>query len=138
MYGSKTMLWKKKERSRIRAVKMDNIRGFLGIRRMNRVPNAQTRELCGVKKELDDRIDEGVFWCVGHVERRESDRIAKRVYIGECAGNRSMDGSRKRWIDTVKECLRKKRLDVRQARNGCEWRGFVKWNAWGLALGMNP
>ena len=28
---------------------MDNLRGSLGIRRMGRVPNAQIRELCGVK-----------------------------------------------------------------------------------------
>ena len=39
MYGSETMLWKEKERSRIIAVQMDNFRGFLGIRRMDRAPN---------------------------------------------------------------------------------------------------
>ena len=33
----------KKERSRIRAVQMDNLRGFLDIRRMDKVPNAQIR-----------------------------------------------------------------------------------------------
>ena len=49
MYGSETMLWKEKERSRIMVVHMDNFRGLLGIRRMNRVLNAQIRELCGVK-----------------------------------------------------------------------------------------
>ena len=35
MYGSESMLWKEKERSRIRAVQMDNLRGLLGIRRMD-------------------------------------------------------------------------------------------------------
>ena len=35
MYGNETLLWKEKERSRIKAVQMDNLRGFLGIRRMN-------------------------------------------------------------------------------------------------------
>ena len=49
MYCSKTLLWKK-ERSRIRAVQMYNLRGLLGIRRMVRVPNAQIRELCGMTK----------------------------------------------------------------------------------------
>ena len=33
MYGSEMMLWKEKERPRIKAVQMD-IRGLLGIRRM--------------------------------------------------------------------------------------------------------
>ena len=38
-YGSETMIWKKKERSKIRAVQMNNFRGLLGIRRMDEVPN---------------------------------------------------------------------------------------------------
>ena len=49
MYGSEIMLWKE-ERSRIRAVQMDNLRGLLGTRRMDRVPNARIRKLCGVTK----------------------------------------------------------------------------------------
>ena len=34
-YGSVTMIWREKERSRIQAEQMDNLRGFLGIRRMD-------------------------------------------------------------------------------------------------------
>ena len=49
-YGSDTMLWKEKERSRIRAVQMDNLIYLLSIRRMDRVPNVRLRELCIVTK----------------------------------------------------------------------------------------
>ena len=35
MYDSKTMIWMEKERSRIKAVQMDNLRVLLGIRRMD-------------------------------------------------------------------------------------------------------
>ena len=38
-YGSETMIWRDKERSKIRTVHMDNLRGLLGIRRMDKVPN---------------------------------------------------------------------------------------------------
>ena len=65
MHGSETMLRKEKERSRIRAVQVDNLKGLLGIGRMDRVPNARIRELCGMKKGLDERIDEGML----HVEK---------------------------------------------------------------------
>ena len=34
-FGSETMLRREKERSRIMAVQMDNLKGLLGIRRMN-------------------------------------------------------------------------------------------------------
>ena len=71
MYGSETMLWKEKERSRIRVVQKGNLRGLLGIRGMNRVPNARIRELCEVIKGVNEKIDEGVFRWFGHVERME-------------------------------------------------------------------
>ena len=64
---------KEKERSRIRAVQMDNLRGLLGIRKMDRVPNSRIREFCGVKKGIDERIDEGVLWWFSHVVKMEND-----------------------------------------------------------------
>ena len=103
---SETMLWKKK-RSRVRAVQIDKFKGLLGIRRMDRIPNARIRELCGVRKGIDERI--------------------------ENAGSCSVGRPRKKWIDTVKECLMKRGLDFRQARrmvqDRSEWQGFVMGNA---------
>ena len=116
MYGSETMLWKEKERSRIRAVQMQNLRGLLDIRRMDKVLEARVTGLCRVENGLDERIDEDVLRWFGHVERMERDRIAKRVNVGECAGSRSVGKPRKKWIDTMRECLKKRGLDVRQAR----------------------
>ena len=67
-------------------------------------------------KEVDKRIDEGVLRWFGHVERMENDRIAKRVFVGECAGSRSVGRPRKRWVDIVKNCLKKRDLDVKRAK----------------------
>ena len=77
MYGSETLLWKE-ERSRIRAVQMDNLKGLLGINRMARVPNARIR--CAERRRgVDEKIDEGVLRWFGHVERMENDRTDKGV-----------------------------------------------------------
>ena len=86
------MLWREKERSRKIAVQMDNLRSLLGSKRTDRVLNVQIRELCGVRKGLD----EGVLRWFGHGERMERDRITKRVYVGECAGSRSVGKPRKK------------------------------------------
>ena len=80
---------------------------------MDRIPNAWIGELCRVGKGLDERIDEGVLRWFSHVESMERDRITKRVYVGECAGSHSVGRPQKRWNDTMKECLRKRGLDVR-------------------------
>ena len=72
----------------------------------------------------------------------ENDWIAKRVYVGECDGSCSVGRLWKRWIDTVKDCLKKRGLYVRQPRrivhDKSVWWGFVKGNSWGIAQGMNP
>ena len=47
-YDSVTMIWREKKKSRVRAVQMDSLRGLLGIRRMDKVPNTRIRHLCGV------------------------------------------------------------------------------------------
>ena len=77
-----------KERSTVMAVQMDNLRGLLGIRRMNRIPNIRIRELCGVTKGVDKRIDEGVFRWFGHVERMEEDSLCRSVCLGLSEKNR--------------------------------------------------
>ena len=53
--------------------------------------NARIRELCGVTKGVDEKIDEGVLRWFGRVERMENNRTTRRVFIGECTGSR-LDG----------------------------------------------
>ena len=66
----------------------------------------------------------------------EKDKIAKRIYVEECAGSRSVGMPRKRLIYTVKECLKKRGLDVRQARRMA---GVCEGEYMGRSRGeMNP
>ena len=56
---------------------MENKR-LLGIRRMDRVQNTRIRELCRVKKDLDERIDEGVLQWFVHLGLHPS---SENVYL---------------------------------------------------------
>ena len=40
---------------------MDNLRGLLGIRRLDKILNAQIRELCGVTKGVDEGVVDGIL-----------------------------------------------------------------------------
>ena len=64
---------------------MDNLKDLLGIRRMDKVPNARITELCSDKRE-DEKIVESVLRWFGHDERIEKDRIARGVYVGDYMG----------------------------------------------------
>ena len=50
IYGSETMIWKKKERSRIRAVQIDNLRGLVVVMRRDKVPDKEVMR-------NDERVD---------------------------------------------------------------------------------
>ena len=83
---------------------------------MDKVPDARIRQLCGMTKGVNEKINEGVLRWFGHVEKMENDRIANRIYVEECTGSRSVGRPRKRLIDAVKGYLKKRGLDVSQAR----------------------
>ena len=74
MYGGETIIWKEKERPRFKAVQMDTLPG---IKRMDKVLNAQIKKLCGITKGLTIIFYNGLaMW------RKWNDRITKRVYAG--------------------------------------------------------
>ena len=77
LYGSEAMIWREKERSRIRVMLRDNLINFVVVKKMDRVLNARIRELCRVAKG----VDESVLCWFGHIERMENGRITKRVYV---------------------------------------------------------
>ena len=62
----------------------------------------------------------------------ENDRIAKRVCY---AGSHSVCWTQKKWIDCMKECLKKGGLDVKQAGRMVQ---VCKGEYIGHSQGMNP
>ena len=62
-----------------------------------------------MQNDKDESVDEVVLRWFGHVGSIEKERFAKKVYVGECVGSRSLGRPRKRWIDTMKVCLKQGR-----------------------------
>ena len=69
-------------------------------------------------KGLDKRIEEGVLWRFGHVERKGRDRIAKSVYVRVCAGSKSVGKPWKRRLGDLSK------IDWRKGvgRGAFQWR----------------
>ena len=68
----------------------------------------------------------------------ENDRVANKVYVGKCAGSHSVGRLRKRWIDTAKDCLGRRGLDVRQARRMVQYRSVRRGVYEGESMGHSP
>ena len=79
LYGSEITVWYEKYRSRVQAVQMDNLRSVLGVRRIDRMRNERIRELCGVEKGINERINESLLSWFGHMERMDVNRLVKRM-----------------------------------------------------------
>src|SRR5678815_4580476 len=102
--------------------------------------NERIGELCGVKKGVNEKINESTLRWFGHVERMDDSRFIKRMYSGKCAENRPDGKPKKKWIESVKECLEERNVSLAEARskvhNRSEWRGFVK--GYGCLLYTSP
>ena len=115
----------KNKRSRIRAMQIDSIRGLLSIRRMDRVPYAQIRDVRS--DEGDERTDESVFRWFSHIEIMGNHIISKLVYVS----SRLVGRPRKKWIDSLNDCLKKSWM-LRKEGGRC----IVGMNGWSLQMGM--
>ena len=101
------------------AVQMDSLRGLLGIKRMDGMPNARIRELCRETKWVDERIDASVLRWFGYIGRKGDDRTAKKVYVGKHVGIPLVCRPRKRWTDSMNDCLKKKSFECWASKEDC-------------------
>ena len=104
--------------------------------------NGVIRELCGIQKGVNERISESILRWFGHLERMDESRLVKRVYRGECVGNKRRGRPRTKWIKSVELCLEKRNLGLDEARglvhNRNEWRGIVRGYGCGPRPGDEP
>ena len=55
---------------------------------MDRVRNEEVRRRAGTERELASRADQRVLRLLGHVERMDDYRMARRVLMAEISGGR--------------------------------------------------
>ena len=130
LYGCEVWTLKVRDRKRIEAVEMNCLRNICGLTRMDRVPNAEIRRMCGRKVSVGQRVDQSVLRWYGHVERMGDERLVKRVYESEVRGVRRRGRPRKCWMDGVKETLGKRGLSLQEAKasvqDRSEWRSVCR------------
>src|SRR5678816_4381205 len=88
--------------------------------------NERITELDGGKKE----INKSTLRWFGHVERMDDSRLVRRMYSGECVGNRLAERTKKKWIESAKIFFEGCDISFAWARrklhNRSEWQYFVR------------
>ena len=110
-------------------LEMKCLRSLVGVSRMDRVRNEEMRMGAGIESELASRADQRVLRWLGHVERMDDYRMARRVLMAEVGGGRVRGRPRLGWMDGVKVALGNRGMMVEAARQ-CRkdrkaWRALV-------------
>ena len=85
LHGCEGWTLKVCERKRMEEDEMNCLRNICGLRRIDRVPNVEIRR-SEKNVGVSHRIDQGVLWWFGHVERMGDERMVKRVYEFDVRG----------------------------------------------------
>ena len=130
LYGCEAWVMKARDRKRVEAVEMNCLRNICGVRRIERVSNAEIRRRCGKNVSVSQKMDQGVLRWFGHVERMENERLVKRVYESDIRGVRRRGRPKKCWMDGVKETLGRKGLNIQEAKVSVQdrsvWRSICR------------
>ena len=88
MYGSESWGMKMEEKGKLDVAAMKCLRSMCRVTRMDSVRNEVVRKRVSVTVKLSKRVDKKVLKFFGQVERMESGRMTKRVYVSEVEGER--------------------------------------------------
>ena len=90
------------ERREVNVLERKCLRSLVGVSRMDRVRNEETRMRALIERELASRADQRVLRWFGYVERMDEYRIARRLLMALVSGGRVRGRLRLGWMDGVK------------------------------------
>lgn len=127
MYGSESWTMTSRERSRIQATEMKTLRTIAKKTRRDKLRNETIRNQLQVAP-LIKKIEKGQLRWLGHLERMDERRIAKKRWSWRPEGRRSLGRPRKRWMDGVEEILRENNLpNIRNLRDNNVFNDRTEW-----------
>ncbi|GBP67384.1 hypothetical protein EVAR_43667_1 [Eumeta japonica] len=80
MNGSESWVRQKKSESRISAVEMRSLRSMCGVFRKDRCRNSDVRERCGLKDDVEARVEKDMLQGLSYLENMNESRWTKQIY----------------------------------------------------------
>ncbi|KAK3521497.1 hypothetical protein QTP70_013319 [Hemibagrus guttatus] len=101
------------------------LRFSLGVTRLDRIRNEYIRGTAHVGR-LGDKVREARLRWFGHVQRRESEYIGRRMLDMKLPGRRQRGRPKRRYMDVINEDMKLVGARVEDAEDRDRWREMIR------------
>ncbi|KAK3526662.1 hypothetical protein QTP70_030874 [Hemibagrus guttatus] len=121
LYGLETVPLRKRQESELEVAELKMLRFSLGVTRLDRIRYEYIRGTAHVGR-LGDKVREARLRWFGHVQRRESEYIGRRMLDMELPGRRQRGRPKWRYMDVINEDMKLVGASVEDAEDRDRWR----------------
>ncbi|KAK3540096.1 hypothetical protein QTP70_025804 [Hemibagrus guttatus] len=125
LYGLETVSLRKRQESELEVAELKMLRFSLGVTRLDRIRNEYIRGTAHVGR-LGDKVRETRLRWFGHVQRRESEYIGRRMLDMELPGRRQRGRPKRRYMDGINEDMKLVDASVEDAEDRDRWREMIR------------
>ncbi|KAK3551724.1 hypothetical protein QTP70_023244 [Hemibagrus guttatus] len=125
LYGLETVSLRKRQESELEVAELKMLRFSLGVTRLDRIRNEYIRGTAHVGR-LGDKVREDRLRWFGHVQRRESEYIGRRMLDMELPGRRQRGRPKRRYMDGINEDMKLVGARVEDAEDRDRWREMIR------------
>ncbi|KAK3517734.1 hypothetical protein QTP70_017145 [Hemibagrus guttatus] len=127
LYGLETVSLRKRQESELEVAELKMLRFSLGVTRLDRIRNEYIRGTAHVGR-LGDKVREARLRWFGHVQRRESEYIGRRMLDMELPGRRQRGRPKRRYMDVINEDMKLVGASVEDAEDRDRWREMIRYS----------
>ncbi|KAF7658937.1 hypothetical protein LDENG_00005840 [Lucifuga dentata] len=125
LYGLETVALRKRQEAELEVAETKMLRFSLGVTRMDRIRNEYIRGTAHVRC-FGDKVREARLRWFGHVQRRDSEHIGRRMLRLELPGRRPRGRPKRRFMDVVKEDMKLVGMREEEAEDRVRWRQMIR------------
>ena len=125
VYGLETVAVTKKQVEEMEVAEMKMLRFTMGVRRKDKIRNEYIRGTVKVER-LGMKMREGRLRWYGHVIRRDQEYVGKKMMEMELPGKRKRGRPKRKFLDVVKEDMRKVGAKKTDIENRTVWRKIIR------------
>ena len=121
LHGLETVPLTKKQEAELAVAELKMLRFALRVTRMHKIKNEFIRGTAHIR-QIGDEVREARLRWYGHVQRRNTEYVGKRMLCLELSGKRRRGRPKTRFMDVVREDMRVVGVSDRDTTTGRNWR----------------